>query len=192
MKKISLRVGMIILSIVVLAACKSGRRGGGVRSNFCFTGDTKIAVQSGTTEISRLHTGDLVLSYNASTGSIETAAVLEMKSVKHDNLYKMSFETAQVKMTDDHPVWVKGKGWASLNPKRTMEYMKLEKVSQLEAGDVCLFLSANGKTAESRLLKTEAMKGVYETYTITKLSRNMHFFANGIVVGVEELKANPL
>jgi hypothetical protein len=194
MKKILFCASLLFVSSVGFYSCKakSGHHGG-VHTNFCLTGDTKIAMQNGSSlELSKLHTGDLVLSYNASTRQVESATVLEMKSVKHDNLMLLSFETAQVKITDDHPVWVKGKGWSSFNPERTMQYMKLDKVSLLQEGDICMFLDNNGQTGESRLMKAAELSGEFKTYTITKMSRNTMFFANGIIVGVEELKPTTL
>jgi hypothetical protein len=190
MKKITFFA--LVLLCIIGFSCKSGRgHRGGVHNNFCLTGETKIALHNGTaTEIRRVKTGDLVMSFNAETGKTESAIVLEMKKVKHDNIVTLSFETAQVNITDDHPIWVKGKGWASLNPKRSMSYLKLEKVSLLQLGDVCLFINSDGTTGESQLMKMELVPGEFDTYTITKLSRNKAFFANGIMVAAEEIKTD--
>ncbi len=190
MKKIT--VIALILAGIVGFSCKSGRgHRGGVHNNFCLTGETKIAMHNGgTSEIKRVKSGDIVMTYNSETGKTESAIVLEMKKVKHDNIVTLNFETAQVNITDDHPVWVKGKGWASLDPKHSMSYLKLEKVSMLQVGDICVFMKADGTTGVSELLSVELVAGEVDTYTITKLSRNKAFFANGIMVASEEIKTD--
>ena len=127
------------------------------------------------------------MSYNEKTGTSEVATILEMKKAPHNNLVQLTFENTELKLTNDHPVWVNGKGWASLNPERTMSYINLTDVKLLAEGDVCFVLNADGKTVQTKLIKATKLNDTFETYTITKISNNKRFFANGIVVGVEEL-----
>lgn len=190
MKKVTIVVTQFtILTSLLFTSCKTkSHHSGGVHTKFCFVGDTRITTENNSSiKINNLKVGASVFTYNIKTGALEVAKVLEMKSAKHNNLFELVFEGATLKITNDHPIWVKGKGWASLNPEKTMSYLNVTDVKLLTEGDVCFVLNKNAKIVESILKKATKLTGSFETYTINKLSSNQCFFAEGIVVGVEEI-----
>jgi hypothetical protein len=189
----SLKSCVILLLLVFIASCgKPGHRRSSKKFTFCFVGESKVAMANGTEmEIRNLKRGDHVMSVNSMNNMVSAVTVLKTESVLHDNIVELRFDKTAIKATSDHPFWVKGKGWAAVNPEKTMAYLNFGKVSKLEAGDVCLYLDKDAKITEARLDKIETIQGEFKTYTITALSKNDQFFVNGVAVGVEVVKGMP-
>lgn len=161
----------------------------------CFVKGTKIAMANGTEKaIEFVAPGDMVLSYNISEQKLEHSMVVEVASATHDNLVQLDFGCAIVTATDDHPFYIKDKGWCSVNPEKTRIYRNMENATALAIGDAAYYLDAQGKVAIATLQQiahlengAAAATGT-ETFTVTKLEgQNGNFFANGLLVGIEEL-----
>jgi len=153
---------------------------------FCFSKRTQIMQpDSRTKSIDKIKSGDKILSFNLKTMNVEEDIVQKVDSVIHNDIVTIMFNDMTINgNTFDHPYFVKGKGWCSFKPKKTMDKYKI-KTSQLQIGDTC-FKYHNNKLKEvyvkSITEKTESIM----TYNISSLKRNNSFFANGILVSNED------
>lgn len=154
----------------------------------CFAKGTKISMGDGSVKsIENLQIGDQVLTYNFENQKIEVSTVIELANEIHGNLVKLDFGEITVVSTDDHPYYSVGKGWSSLNPLKTVIYKNINKVNQLSTGDRVSFLEANNQLSFKVLKDVTYLDKKEETFTIVKLDKNDNFFANGLLVGIEEL-----
>ncbi len=150
----------------------------------CFAKGTKIQLADNSTKnIEDLKIGDLISYMDFATKTIKSASIQKTENVIHDGLITYQFESGlTITATQDHPFRVINKGWASLKPEKSEQYLGFEKIYKIEIGDV--FISALG---EEKLISIDYVEGEQETYTISKLSSGNNFIANGLIVGVEEL-----
>lgn len=154
----------------------------------CFKSGTLIKMVDGSQKpIEQLKPNDKILSYNLNDNRVETSTILGLEKVIHNNLVILDFGNFQITSTDDHPYFVQDKGWSSINPLKTSYYNNMKNTQQLEIGDSVMLLSHNNKISTVKLLKIKKATIPEMTYTITKLDKNNSFFANGLLVGVEEI-----
>ena len=150
----------------------------------CFAAGTKVLLADNSQKnIEDIKQGDKIMTYNIITGKKGTAMVEKTAAVTHKNLVTYVFEGGKkITATDDHP-FLTEQGWASSNPAKTANYKGFEKVVQIKVGDI--FAAANGYT---KLVSKSVSPESKMTYTIVKLSDGNTFYANDIIVGVEEVK----
>jgi len=150
----------------------------------CFAAGTKVLLADNSPKnIEDIKQGDKIMTYNSITGKKGTAIVEKTAAVTHKNLVTYVFEGGnKITATDDHP-FLTEQGWASSNPAKTANYKGFEKVEQIKVGDS--FATANGYT---KLVSKSVSPESEMTYTIVKLSAGNTFYANDIIVGVEEVK----
>ncbi len=151
----------------------------------CLAKGTKVQLANKLQKnIEDLKVGDLVMSMDPETGQLYTTQIKKLEKVIHHNLVTYKFESGfSITVTQDHPFKIKNKGWASLKPHQSRQYKGFEQVNIINIGDQ--FHTATGV---EKLVEIERLKGKQETYTISKLSAGQNFIANGLIVGVEELK----
>lgn len=77
----------------------------------CFTEDTLIATDIGKKKIAEIQIGDLVLAKNEETGDIAYKPVEYVFSKPTDELYIIKAGGTTIKTTDNHPFWIKERGW---------------------------------------------------------------------------------
>ena len=150
----------------------------------CFAAGTKVLLADRTSKnIEDIREGDRVMSFNSMTNTQEPATVLETAAVNHCNLVTYTFDNGStITATDDHP-FLTAHGWASMNPVKSANYNGFENVALIKAGDKVV--TENGvSTLKSMSVSPESKM----TYTIVKLSTGNAFFANGMIVGAEEVK----
>jgi hypothetical protein len=116
--------------------CDCADFGGG---GCCFAGETLITMADGSKkEIQNIIDGDQILSYNFKTGENETNIVSDIHIRILRNLYIYKFENGtSLIASDDHPLYILHKGWASMNPTlSTQSYKSLtSSIHQVEIGD---------------------------------------------------------
>ena len=151
---------------------------------YCFAAGTKIAVsETAVKNVEDIKKGDKILCFNTLTQEKSIGAVVKTAFTKRKNLVTYTFDDgSSLTATDDHP-FMTNKGWASLNPSKTVSYKDYGIVSKIEVGDS--FVSAKG---QKKLVSTSISSKARMTYTIVKLSFGDAFYANGILSGTEELK----
>ena len=94
--------------------------------------------------IENVHVGDSVLTYNFTNRKLETNPVLKIDAPVHYKLVKVVFSNGEeITSTEDHPYYVKGKGWCSFNPEQTLKNYGI-KTGVLEASDFCFTNKGNG------------------------------------------------
>lgn len=154
----------------------------------CFSKGTKVHLSSGKEkDIEKISVGDEILNFNSQTGNIEKAIVEKIAASYHSVVNKISFSNGSTLVsTTDHPYFVVGKGWASVNSKMTNENYNLN-VQELVEGDICLSYR-DDKTTEVIIEKIDTLIEDQKMYVISG-GKNNNFFANGIVVSDENLMA---
>jgi hypothetical protein len=159
------------------APAPSGGGGGGC----CFAGDTLIAMADGSTKtIETIQVGDEILSYNPETGQHETNEVSEIITRVNRVMFEYILENSvAIRASDDHPFFVIGKGYASMNPNLTMQgYRSLEDVAQVQVGDS--FVDKNGNAI--RINAIVSINYPYTVYTFNnKYKSSPNFYANGVL-----------
>ena len=163
--------------------------GGGPGPTTCFHPTTTIHINSNSIAyLEDLREGDPILSYNFETGKVENDVIKEMQYVVNKNLGCSTFtDTRPIKHTVDHPFWVKGKGWSSLQPSLSNDERHLlptHEIQLLEKGDKVILFDGD-EVKESIFLDHEkGSKDDKLVMTISKLKYNKAFFAGGILAGV--------
>jgi hypothetical protein len=153
----------------------------------CFAEGTEILMANQSqSNIEELTVGDSILSFNFNTNSFEKDEILKIDTVLHDNVSKLKLANgfATITATTDHPFFIAGKDWCSLNPEETFRNYGL-KVGQIESGDSCYHYK-NGELGKVEILAIKNLKGTFKTYNLTELAKNNNYFANLLFVGNEK------
>ncbi len=142
--------------------------GGGPCPLCCFTPDTLITMADGKQmAIGNIMEGDLIRVENG----IEP--VTEVLTRERRAMYEVRFSDDRIlRMSDDHPIYVEGKGYAAINP--VIEYKDLGMAKVLEIGDPVV-------TINSALVKVESIEQIEYPDTVYTFE-NSRFFANGVLV----------
>lgn len=150
----------------------------------CLVAGTPILMANNTTKpIEALQEGDDVAYWDATSGQLKSAQVMQLVRTRHGGLVTYHFESGrQITATADHPFMVVGKGWASLDPQKSLQYGGYNGVALIQPGDIFFAVDK-----EDKLLEIVRGDQAQETYTITELSEGDNFVANGLVVGLESL-----
>jgi len=150
----------------------------------CFVAGTQITMSDGTTKsIEDIQPGDSVQSWSEESKKLVTGRVLETFDPLHEDLVILDFGERVTKNTEDHPFFVKGKGWCSVSPRLTKSRYPVFKnvdVGQLEVGDEC-FLLKGSKLFPISLKSIFPTKGLVQTYNLN-VDQTSTYFANGILV----------
>lgn len=153
---------------------------------FCFSKGTGISQSNSQIKpIEKIKAGDTILSVNTKTMLIEKDIVRQIDSVRHSDIIRISFDDmTENSNTSDHPYYVKDKGWCSYKPSLTQQKYNII-TKQLLIGDICLRLKKS-KLAEVRVTKIIETPGEVMSYNISRLEKNISYFANGILVSNEK------
>ncbi len=151
----------------------------------CFGAGTKVCTSKGKKNIVQIRTGDKIISYNHNLVILEEITVDRIANSRHSIINKTTFSNnTSIESTIDHPFWVVGKGWCSVNPASTSENYNLQ-VGQISIGDECIYFD-NGNLVKIKITKTNIIKGDFAMYAISG-GKNHCFFANGFLVHDENL-----
>ncbi|WP_044640091.1 polymorphic toxin-type HINT domain-containing protein [Risungbinella massiliensis] len=77
----------------------------------CFTINTKVLTDKGQKNIQDIKIGDKVLAKDEKTGKQAYKAVQWLYERKVKEVYKLYIGKEVIETTDEHPFWIKGKGW---------------------------------------------------------------------------------
>lgn len=94
-----------------------------VNNFMCFVGGSQVTMADGTFKnIESVQIGDSVLTYNFENQVLEINPVLHVDAPVHHKPVKVVFNNGEeIVSTEDHPYYVKGKGWCSFNPQQTQK-----------------------------------------------------------------------
>lgn len=160
--------------------CQCDEGGGG---GCCFSSDTLITMADGTTKpIGDVQVGDRILAFNPTTNSNEENEVEEIMIRVDRDMYLFTLDNSTTMIaSDDHPFFVIGKGYSSLNPSLTQSgYSSLVgKVSFIKKGDELLQVDGTPVKINS----IEPIEHPQKVYTFnSKLKTSPNFYANGVLV----------
>ena len=152
-----------------------GGPGGGGGPEVCIHEDMLVSTQNG---LESIHTikelSPKIWAWNNETSSRELVNLLQIIVINHDNLYTVN----NLKLTEDHPVYLKDYTVASVNPSKTLENYEVT-AAQLAVGDKLMKEDGTLETITS----IEVLSGEHVTYTLkTELS---NFYANNYLVDSE-------
>ena len=147
----------------------------------CFIAGTKILMADGSLKnIEEVKVGNIVKSFNEKNVNIEDKKVLSIDTPIHDDMIRLNFENGISNTnTQDHPYYVKEKGWCSYKPKLTLERYNIS-AQQLEEGDVVYYYE-DDSLKEIKLTKITEQPGEVQTYNL-RVEDNHTYFANNVVV----------
>ena len=146
--------------------------------------------------ISELEVGDMVMSYNFETNSVEEVEILQIEKPRHDDLIVYKFNDMQdivythiengkkiatnnrgLAITKDHPIYKEDGTMVCLDPAKAKELYGLD-AEEIQKGDRIRFMDSI-KTVDTYSLAPD------ETETYTILTKNNNFFAGGVLVHSE-------
>jgi len=153
---------------------------------YCFErGTAVIMADGGSKPIEKIIPGDKIMSVNITEWTIEEDIVERTDSAMHNNFVKIIFDDLTMNInTDDHPYYVKGKGWCSVNPESTFRKYKI-RTGNLKPGDEC-YKILNGKLITVKISTIQLVPGRQTGFSIVKLNKNGSFFAGAKLVSTEE------
>ncbi|NHZ42497.1 hemagglutinin repeat-containing protein [Massilia aquatica] len=99
----------------------------------CFPAGTPVVASSGTVAIEQIQVGQLVYARNPETGATELKPVTQLMVTKAKPLYRLVTQdfrgvNESMDVTDNHPYWVKDKGWVNaIDLERGMELENLQR-----------------------------------------------------------------
>lgn len=140
----------------------------------CFTPDTLITMADGSVKpIVEIQAGDMILSQDSETGLNVLSTVTSVIERVDRPMYEFKLaDGGRLKASEDHPLYVLGKGWASV--AGVGDYKDLATVKTVLAGD--RLVGIDGTSTE--ILSIEPLDFSGTVYTLG----NSRFYANGILV----------
>ena len=134
----------------------------------CFTPDTPITMADYSTKpIGEVRVGDIILSR---TGAKTVSEIIVREKRE---MHVIRFADGRIlNASEDHPLYVKGKGYASVRP--TVEYKDLGVPELLEEGDFVVDQNGN----ENEIVSITDLYYPHEVYTFAETE----FYANGMLV----------
>ena len=144
-----------------------------VAANCCFTPETKIIMSDLTSkEIKDLVIGDKVLVYDLEKNLHIHKEVKCVITRTERPMYTYTFDNGvTLNASEDHPLYVKDKGWASVIPPN--EYKDLKSVQKIEIGDIVKIHD----NSFSKIVKIEELDYPDTVYELDTSG----FYANGVL-----------
>jgi hypothetical protein len=142
--------------------------------------------------ISELEVGDMVMSYNFETNSIEEVEILKIEKPTHSDLVVYYFEEMEdiqythgntstvnrgLSITKDHPIYKADGTMVCLDPAKAKELYNLD-AQEIQKNDEIRFMDKTRK-----VIKYLDSPEEIQTYTI--LTKNNNFYAGGVLVHSE-------
>ena len=146
----------------------------------CFPAGTPITMADGSVKnIEDVGVGDVVLGYDLDAKATVPGLVLELESPIRYHLYTLIFENGDtLRLTSEHPLYARGKGWASMDPEATYEENG-QAVLELGVGDEILTISGDWLRIAD-VTYQDIPEGV-RTYNLKAIEGHSNFFAGGFL-----------
>lgn len=161
---------------ISLSATRGTAGGPGGPGDFCIHEDMLVSTQRGNMTIADIidTAPPKIWSWNNETSTRDLVDLLEVRTINHDNLYTVN----NLKLTEDHTVYLEGFVKASINPAKTLENYEVT-VAQLAVGDK--MMKEDGTLEE--ITSIEVLAEEHSTYTLKTPLGN--FYADGYLVDSE-------
>jgi len=149
---------------------------GGGGGDICIHEDMLVSTQRGNMTIADIidTAPPKIWSWNNETSTRDLVDLLEVRTINHDNLYTVN----NLKLTEDHTVYLEGYVKASINPAKTLENYEVT-VAQLAVGNKMMKEDGSLETITS----IEVLAEEHFTYTLKTPLGN--FYADGYLVDSE-------
>jgi intein/homing endonuclease len=128
--------------------------------------------------IENVKVGDRVLSFDFKNNESIGSNVLNIFSKKVSKVVKYKFESGkELVATEDHPIYVIGKGWTSYSDSLSNTLYSLEEpVKRIEVGDVIKLYNQTDV-----LVDTEILEGDYTVYNLSEVEKYHNYYANDVL-----------
>lgn len=141
----------------------------------CVSGDTKVLMGNKSFKsIKDIKYGDVVLTWNFNSNSLEKSTVHEITEHFSDDIYLIN---GKIKVTSGHPFWTEESGWSAINDSEVKEHPEL-KLSKLKVGMHFMDYNKNYIPITSIIKINETI----EVYNLADLENNHDYFADGVLV----------
>lgn len=159
-----------------LQATRGSNQGPGGPGGFCIHEDMLVSTQKGNMTIADIidTAPPKIWSWNKDTNQKELVDLLEVKTIEHDNLYKIN----NIMATEDHMLYTENYTAASVAPAKTKENYDVD-CAQLAVGQK--LMKEDGTLEE--ITSIEVYSGTHKTYTLKTTLSN--FYADGVLVDSE-------
>lgn len=153
-------------------------------SGCCFAENTLInAGPSAAIRINKLETGQSITAIDLKTGATKEANVMKTVQQKHQTLLVVTTLTHSIKITPDHPLFIKDYGFISFN--RLMKITGVKDYSDLIDTIELMVWNANTNRQEyEKLSSISVEKGLVMTYSIRGLNAGTAYIANGFITKI--------
>jgi hypothetical protein len=146
----------------------------------CMIGDTRILSSSDQTDIAAIEKGDVISGIDLVSGAVTNSEIVKVAKQTHLTVIRISTGAQQIEITPNHPLYLKGYGFISI--ERYMQSKGITSYQDLvNTIDVLTLHPDTGKQQYKTISRVEELHGVFETYSILKLSRGETYVANGFV-----------
>ena len=146
----------------------------------CFLPGTLITMADGTYKaIEDVVVGDLVISVIEGTQEIVENKVIQVVESFRKELFEITLDNGnKFTTTNDHPIWVEGKGWSAVNKEFSASVYKNLTISSINVGDSLFSLDSNPKIVSIENSELESSW----TYTFaTENVQALNYFAADIL-----------
>lgn len=160
----------------------SGSGGGGTG---CFVAGSQVLMSDDTLiNVENVGVAQKIASYNFDDNIREDSLVqdIDEKEVGATMVLKWKkafFKKGRLECSLDHPVYVDGKGWCSMDPELTKKYHGLE-VQHIKEGDYVW--TRFGQAVKLEEIEIKKHEKPIKVYNITKVAGNCNYFVNDILV----------
>jgi len=151
----------------------------------CLANDTLITTPIGRIPICNINVGWSVYTYNFNFLEIEETIVERTAKSFHSAYAEIVFyNNKTLKCTIDHPIYVKDKGFCSVDPEMVQQKYGI-KVNKLKVSDICYKM--NGLKISDCRVKNISIVNCREWFYIISGGKNNNFFANNILTHDENI-----
>ena len=196
-----MKFSSVILVFIFLFSCAHRRQmKPPIHEGCCLGAGTHVTLGNGKDIlIEDLKAGDTVLAFDRTKNVFIPEKVIRVAQTEHDGYVQIKFPAAEgisgnefvsVTISNDHPLWIKNKGWCSVEPSITMRVLGMKEVQKLLSGDICFTKDSKNNVAEIKISSINKIPGAVKAYTIVQLENKLDcFVAGNIVVGTEAMQA---
>ncbi len=149
----------------------------------CMAGGTRILSASDQTDIAAIEQGNVIYGVDLVSGTVTKSEILKVTKQTHLTVIKISTDSQQIEVTPNHPLYLKAYGFISIE-----RYMQLKGLTHYQdlvnTTEVLTLHPETGEQVYKKISSIEEIHGVFETYSILKLSQGETYVANGFVTRI--------
>lgn len=147
----------------------------------CCVAESSVIKSSSKNEvIANLEKGTIINMIDIESGMISNTEVLKVFKQRHLSLLEINCGVNKIQLTSNHPLYIKDFGFSSI--KRFMETKRIryykELINKIELG---VWDEENCQIKFEKVKNIELITGVFDTFTIGKLSHGNTFITNGFI-----------